>query len=556
MDTRFGRNVSQDLANLANSNVSGMSMGRLNARYSKAVSERKRQEAAYDEEVRLNIPQMEQVKSRIAEQLNTEAAEINAKLPVASLYDAYMRVKSHKKASVDPGLRALSGQLERMWKNNRVGSIAAGTYLTLHDHYKRNFPRSLAAQVIEEIGERGYTTLPLSDLTRIASLVKNQADFDREMLQHGLNGPLPHQANARRFILALLNEEDLPEMEFDSPPFLDEEEGDDVLLFDDAAGDRERERQKVREKRQHPRQHSLRRAVALSPEAEELKRMIEGVSLLSVSSPSGFYYEDPVFVAIVHDGSGFQPGAVISVDSISEHGTLEEAYADLETLLEDQMTPEELTERWNTEEETGYDPMTEVFSGRAFKLSAPELEQLISEVDSYSQEKFAPVLEDIADAKASVDEDWDMEIEQMEDDIDADHDSRYNPAMNDEIENDALKTKASRSPDWRKALRKGADQDDEDVLLSRGLHAGNFDAAYEGGEWETNLERQYEEGTEGAGDPAYEAAYIIGFVPGSTDSWMWDDDYMNAWNEYGAKLNAIGLVADDPYEAQQESGRD
>jgi len=204
----FGRNVCQDLADLAGQDVHGINMSRLAARYSQAAAERHARDEANQEEFNLNLPMVEMVQKRIAEQLAAEADEVNGHLPIASVFDAYQIVKARKDVDKDPGLRALYGHLEAMWKKNRSASISANSYLRLHDHYKSRYPRSAAVEVIEEIGHKGYATLPLSDLTRIASTIESQADFDKAMIYYGLGGPAPHQVKARRYILALLNGED------------------------------------------------------------------------------------------------------------------------------------------------------------------------------------------------------------------------------------------------------------------------------------------------------------------------------------------------------------
>jgi hypothetical protein len=207
--TRFGRHVCQDLADLSGQEVHGLDVGRLAARYSKTASERRAREEANANEVRLNVPLMQHVQQKLAEQLAAEADKVNGSLPIASVFEAYQIVKARKDLDRDPGLRALFGHVEAMWKKDRTGSISANGYLRLHDHYARRYPRSAAVEVIEEIGRKGYATLPLSDLTRIASTIETQADFDRAMVYNGLNGPQPHQVKARRFILALLNGEDV-----------------------------------------------------------------------------------------------------------------------------------------------------------------------------------------------------------------------------------------------------------------------------------------------------------------------------------------------------------
>jgi len=210
---RFGRNVKQDLADFSQQSVGDLRVGRLAKLYSGAVARRQAQDEANSREFRLNIPHVEQVRKKIAEELDREAGQINGNLPVASVFDAYRIVKARKDLGTDHGLRALYGHLEGMWKKNRTGSITASSYLTLHDHYKRNFPKSAAAEVIVEIGQKGYATLPINDLQRIASQIETQEDYDRLILKHGLNGPLPHQVKARRFVLSMVNGEE-PDLEY------------------------------------------------------------------------------------------------------------------------------------------------------------------------------------------------------------------------------------------------------------------------------------------------------------------------------------------------------
>jgi hypothetical protein len=202
--TRYGRNIHQDLANMTNKSVDGLGVDRLVSKYAKVAEQRRRREAGYDEEFSLNIPQVERARRHIAEQLEAEAAQIHGTLPVAAIFDAYSLVKAARKR--DAGVSALQGHLERMWQRDRTGSITADAYLTLHDHYKRNYPKSAAADLIKEIGERGYATLPISDLEHIASQIQSQEDFDYQIMYNGLNGGAPHQVKARRYILALLNE--------------------------------------------------------------------------------------------------------------------------------------------------------------------------------------------------------------------------------------------------------------------------------------------------------------------------------------------------------------
>ena len=209
----FGRHVHQDLANLTGQEVPGLRISRLASRYAAAVAERRAREEANRHEFNLNLPHLEAVKNALAEQLEAEGAQINGHLPVASVFDAVQAVKACRGWDKDAGLRALMGHLESMWKRDRSASITASTYLKLHEHYSRNFPKSAAADVLVQIGRAGYATLPISDLQVIASQINTQEDYDRLIQRHGLNGVLPHQVKARRYILALVNEENWEEEE-------------------------------------------------------------------------------------------------------------------------------------------------------------------------------------------------------------------------------------------------------------------------------------------------------------------------------------------------------
>jgi hypothetical protein len=86
------------------------------------------------------------------------------------------------------------------------------------------------------------------------------------------------------------------------------------------------------------------------------------------------------------------------------------------------------------------------------------------------------------------------------------------------------------------------------MMLSRGYDAGNYAAAYGGGDWQTHIDNDpYNQD-----NSDYVNAFILAFVPGVSDNWMWDDNYLEAWNEVGKQLKSLGVAVDDPYEAQAE----
>jgi len=384
MTTRYGRNVCQDLADLSGRSVHGVDANRLRSRYARAVEERQAKEAEYENEFRLNVPHVARVQKLIAERLEAEASEVNAKLPVASVYDAFMRVKGHADRDKDAGLRALHGHLERMWKKNRTGSITAEQYLILHDHYKRNFPRSAAAAVIEQIGQEGYTTLPLSDLTRIASDIHTQEDFDRAMVYHGLNGPLPHQVKSRRFVLGLINEVDSGEryllegMDF-GPSFCGEDGDEAGRPFE---GEDSVPQQKVRTR--GPK--AQRNAQMLSGGIEELERVLDGVVIDEVESGAWINPSDPeapLHVGIVWTQSGYIGGE--GVVYITEGGS----HPDVALQGADEIWTENLYNNQEMRQRAEEDARDELRQDRSLLEGEPSDEEVWELADQYLSEKFA-----------------------------------------------------------------------------------------------------------------------------------------------------------------------
>jgi hypothetical protein len=203
----MAHNTKQLLANYSRVSVRDIDVGKLAGRYLPIVAQRKAQDLANEQEYRLNIPQLERTKRLVAEELEQLVREENSHLPVTSVFDALQAVKAHKDAERDAGLRAIRGQLEKMWRKDRTASISVATYEALADHYKKNYPRSAVVDVLKKIGQDGYMTLEVSKLASIASEVNSQADYEEAVLRNGLQGNSPNNVKARQFILALVNGE-------------------------------------------------------------------------------------------------------------------------------------------------------------------------------------------------------------------------------------------------------------------------------------------------------------------------------------------------------------
>lgn len=243
------RNIKQDLANFSRQSVRDLSVSRLEKLYAPIVAQRRAQDEANEREFNLNLPHLERVKKILAQQLEQMANEENAHLPVVSYFDAIQVAKSARVSENDIGCRALITMLENTWKKDRTASISAAKYTALVDHFKKNYPRSAVVDVLEEVGRKGYLSLEVSKLAEIASEIQSQEDYERVILENGLQSNAPHCKKARQFILALVNgeEEDITENEQynrnfrpyekpdrDAPPYAEEEEvPHDVKRFQD-----------------------------------------------------------------------------------------------------------------------------------------------------------------------------------------------------------------------------------------------------------------------------------------------------------------------------------
>lgn len=202
------RNVKQDLANFSGESVGNIKMDNLNRLYGRKAAAREEFDRKNEGNYRDDPAILEQMMSIVAKALDKDVDQPQrGNLPVTSVFDALQVLNSHKLAKNDFGINALRGHLETKWKRNREANITADDFTSIKEHYSRNYPRSAVNEVIDEIGRRGYITLPLSDLVHIASKVRNQNDFDRLMKDNGLHTNQPHHVKARNFILSVVNKE-------------------------------------------------------------------------------------------------------------------------------------------------------------------------------------------------------------------------------------------------------------------------------------------------------------------------------------------------------------
>jgi len=106
---------------------------------------------------------------------------------------------------------------------------------------------------------------------------------------------------------------------------------------------------------------------------QDLINMIKSVCLVVVNNDDFVdTFEDIVYIAVIHDGSGYVPGASIAVSDQNEHSALEMAFETLEDYQNNLLTSEEQNERFETQEKEGYDTLTETYDGAVFEVNPKE----------------------------------------------------------------------------------------------------------------------------------------------------------------------------------------
>jgi len=151
--------------------------------------------------------------------------------PIVSRFDAFSVIKdASKQISNDIGIKRFATHLERLWHQEPLGTISAGTLTRLRDHYQYNNPNSRVAEVIDTVIPKvSFNTLPVAKLVRIASEIKSQEDYDVAIMRNGLQSDAPAHVRARTFIRALLNQKEGEDM----GEYLDESRKKEEGQFDD-----------------------------------------------------------------------------------------------------------------------------------------------------------------------------------------------------------------------------------------------------------------------------------------------------------------------------------
>lgn len=139
-----------------------------------------------------------------------------------------------------------------------------------------------------------------------------------------------------------------------------------------------------------------------------LAGMLNGVVLLKDGVEIDVWQgDDPIYAAVVHDGSSYTPGAALFVGSSSEDESLQEAYDLLETNQTDNLSEEDVRRIEEDAKEHGMDPlelMTETYDGRVFTMTK---EEFVNTFENLSSEINKKEIEKVYDSEDFEDEDFD-----------------------------------------------------------------------------------------------------------------------------------------------------
>lgn len=150
----------------------------------------------------LELPFLLKIREKVAKAANVQ---LDDSMPVVGKFDIYSSIKRiAERSAKDRGLKRLASQLEKAWRDDMSGSMSYGQLRSLVAVYSDQFPKSKAVEALQSEAARiGYHKLPVAKLTRIASRIKNQSDYDIAVEVNGYSGDHPEQIRAREFIRAI-----------------------------------------------------------------------------------------------------------------------------------------------------------------------------------------------------------------------------------------------------------------------------------------------------------------------------------------------------------------
>jgi len=170
------------------------------AAHDRQVIERKQGQAM------LNIPVLDTLAKRVDEMRLSNL--LTNDTPAISKFDAWQASKSTRNAQKtrDPELSGFVANLEESWRRDPGGSFTVGQLTEYRETYRKLRANSSIVSLINEVFPKwGFNTLDVRALSKLASEIENQNDFDIMIQRAGLDGNSPEQIRARMFILDQLN---------------------------------------------------------------------------------------------------------------------------------------------------------------------------------------------------------------------------------------------------------------------------------------------------------------------------------------------------------------
>lgn len=136
---------------------------------------------------------------------------VNNAAPAITCADLHTVLKqaSAMQGGRDKGLSRAATHAYHLWTKEPTGSLSVGDVARIRTHYQSEFPRSRVGSVIDsEVPKVGFNTLPVRELTRIASQVHRaggtQAAYEEAVRMHGLDQQTPHAFRCRAFVRSML----------------------------------------------------------------------------------------------------------------------------------------------------------------------------------------------------------------------------------------------------------------------------------------------------------------------------------------------------------------
>lgn len=153
---------------------------------------------------RISTPHVDALRKRVAQQARQDLVQDDT--PVVSRFDAadVARRLSRQRAD-DQGIRRAALHLDRLWRQDEQGVLTIADLAKLRDLFGREFPKSAVVQLFnEDIVRRGFHTLDLRRLARVAADITTQREYDDACRALGIDGTDLAATRARTYIRAVI----------------------------------------------------------------------------------------------------------------------------------------------------------------------------------------------------------------------------------------------------------------------------------------------------------------------------------------------------------------